>query len=459
MGSTIQEYLASLRGKRVAVLGIGVSNTPLIKMLLRADVEVTACDKRQREDFGGQAEELESLGAELRLGPDYLDGLDHDVIFRTPGLRPDVPQLLAARERGSTITSEMEVFFQVCPCKTIAVTGSDGKTTTTSMCTHIFLAAQRDPTVMIGGTLPALGAGHRVGQGDTIILESCEYCNSFLSFFPTVAVILNVDADHLDFFKDLEDVKHSFRRFAELVPQEGCVVADGDDANTMDALRGLERPMLTFGLEQGDIHCEGLTWEGGFPSFDLIVRGEDLGRIELSVPGVHNVRNALAAAGAALQLGAPFSAIRDGLRAFRGAGRRFEHKGEFHGAAVYDDYAHHPGELSALLTTARSLGYRRVICAFQPHTYTRTKELFDQFVQVLQLPDKVLLAEIFAARETDTLGISSRDLAQRIPGAEFCPTLEEVARRLAQLAQPGDLILTVGAGDIYLAGERLLADQ
>lgn len=155
----------------------------------------------------------------------------------------------------------------------------------------------------------------------------------------------------------------------------------------------------------------------------------------------------------------PFSAIRDGLRDFHGAGRRFEHKGEFHGAAVYDDYAHHPGELQALLTTARSLGYRRVICAFQPHTYTRTKELFDQFVQVLQLPDKVLLAEIFAARETDTLGISSRDLAQRIPGAEFCPTLEEVAQRLAQLAQPGDLILTVGAGDIYLAGERLLAEQ
>lgn len=337
--------------------------------------------------------------------------------------------------------------------------GTHGKTTTTSMCTHIFLAAQRDPTVMIGGTLPALGAGHRVGQGDTIILESCEYCNSFLSFFPTVAVILNVDADHLDFFKDLEDVKRSFRRFAELVPQGGCVVADGDDANTMDALRGLERPMLTFGLEQGDIHCGGLTWEGGFPSFDLIVRGEKLGRIELSVPGVHNVRNALAAAGAALQLGVPFSAIRDGLRDFHGAGRRFEHKGEFHGAAVYDDYAHHPGELQALLTTARSLGYRRVICAFQPHTYTRTKELFDQFVQVLQLPDKVLLAEIFAARETDTLGISSRDLAQRIPGAEFCPTLEEVAQRLAQLAQPGDLILTVGAGDIYLAGERLLAEQ
>ena len=192
---------------------------------------------------------------------------------------------------------------------------------------------------------------------------------------------------------------------------------------------------------------------------DFYIRGSYYAHVSLRVGGKHNVMNALAAASDAYLLGVSGEAVGLGLATFTGAGRRFEYKGSFHGADVYDDYAHHPGELSALLTTARSLGYRRVICAFQPHTYTRTKELFDQFVQVLQLPDKVLLAEIFAARETDTLGISSRDLAQRIPGAEFCPTLEEVARRLAQLAQPGDLILTVGAGDIYLAGERLLADQ
>ena len=335
-------------------------------------------------------------------------------------------------------------------------TGTHGKTTTTSMCTHIFLAAQRDPTVMIGGVLPALGAGHRVGKGDTIILESCEYCNSFLSFFPTVAVILNVDADHLDFFKDLEDVKHSFRRFAQLVPQGGCVVADGDDANTMDALKDLDKPMLTFGLEQGDIHAANLTWNKGLPTFDLIYKGETLGSISLRVPGIHNVRNALAAAGAALQLNVPVEAIREGLYAFGGAGRRFEHKGEYHGAVVYDDYAHHPHELQALLSTVKTLGYQRVICAFQPHTYTRTKELFDDFVEVLKLPDKVLLAEIFAARETDTLGISSKDLADRIPNAEFCPTLEDVTARFKELAQPGDLLITVGAGDIYLAGEALL---
>ena len=266
----------------------------------------------------------------------------------------------------------------------------------------------------------------------------------------------NVDADHLDFFKDLEDVKHSFRRFAQLVPQGGCVVADGDDANTMDALKDLDKPMLTFGLEQGDIHAANLTWNKGLPTFDLIYKGKTLGSISLRVPGIHNVRNALAAAGAALQLNVPVEAIREGLYAFGGAGRRFEHKGEYHGAVVYDDYAHHPHELQALLSTVKTLGYQRVICAFQPHTYTRTKELFDDFVEVLKLPDKVLLAEIFAARETDTLGISSKDLADRIPNAEFCPTLEDVTARFKELAQPGDLLITVGAGDIYLAGEALL---
>ena len=265
-----------------------------------------------------------------------------------------------------------------------------------------------------------------------------------------------MDADHLDFFKDLKDVKHSFRRFAQLVPQGGCVVADGDDANTMDALKDLDKPMLTFGLEQGDIHAANLTWNKGLPTFDLIYKGETLGSISLRVPGIHNVRNALAAAGAALQLNVPVEAIREGLYAFGGAGRRFEHKGEYHGAVVYDDYAHHPHELQALLSTVKTLGYQRVICAFQPHTYTRTKELFDDFVEVLKLPDKVLLAEIFAARETDTLGISSKDLADRIPNAEFCPTLEDVTARFKDLAQPGDLLITVGAGDIYLAGEALL---
>ena len=339
----------------------------------------------------------------------------------------------------------------------LCISGTHGKTTTTSMCTHIAMAAGLDPTVMIGGTLPLLGAGHRVGRGDTIILESCEYCNSFLAFFPTVAVILNIEADHLDFFRDLEDVERSFRRFADLVPQGGRIIANRADANTMAALAGETRPVTTFGLEEGDVHAANLTWEKGLPTFDIVCRGEVYAHVSLKVPGLHNVRNALAAAASALALGVTGEAAARGLEQFRGAGRRFEHKGSFHEAEVYDDYAHHPGELEALLDTARSLGYERIICAFQPHTYTRTAALFDDFVEVLKKPDVTLLAEIFAARETNESGISSRDLAEHIPGARYFATLPEVTQDLRDLARPGDLILTVGAGDIYTVGEALVS--
>ena len=286
------------------------------------------------------------------------------------------------------------------------ISGTHGKTTTTSMATHIFMAAQKDPTVMIGGTLQLLHSGYRVGKGDTIIAESCEYCNSFLSFFPTVAVILNVEADHLDFFKDLGDVEHSFRRFAELVPIGGHVVANMDDSG-----------------------------------------------------GKHNVMNALAAASAAYLLGISGEAVGLGLATFTGAGRRFEYKGSYHGADVYDDYAHHPGELHALLEMAKTLPYKRIICAFQPHTYTRTKALFNDFVKELRVPDVVVLAEIYAAREQNDIGISSMDLSREIPGSVYCPTLDKVTAALARIACPGDLILTVGAGDIFKAGEKLLKEE
>ena len=337
----------------------------------------------------------------------------------------------------------------------LCISGTHGKTTTTSMCTHIAMAASIDPTVMIGGTLPLLGTGHRVGQGKTIILESCEYCNSFLSFYPTVAVILNVEADHLDFFKDLEDVEHSFRAFADLVPPGGTVLANGEDKNAMKAMEG-KPGVLTFGLEKGNFHAENLTWKKGFPTFDLVRDDKVVSKITLRVPGLHNVKNAIAAASAALILGIPGPAIAQGLYDFRGAGRRFEFKGSVKGAMVYDDYAHHPGELKALLDMAETLGYKRIICAFQPHTYTRTKALFDEFVEVLKQPDVTFLAEIFAAREINDVGISSQDLADQIPGARVAPSFAELSNWLYKLAQPGDLILTVGAGNIYTVGDELI---
>ena len=383
-----------------------------------------------------------------------------DCLIRTAAAHNDNPEIAAARARGVPIFERAQAWgalMRKYP-NALCVSGTHGKTTTTSMATHIFMAAQADPTVMIGGTLPMLHAGYRVGKGDTIILESCEYCNSFLNFFPTVAVILNVGEDHLDFFKDLKDIEHSFHAFADLVPQRGYVISNADDQGAREAVAGLSHPVFTFSLADrtADCYARDVAFFDGCASFDVMIHGQLYAHVDLHIPGKHNILNALAAASAAYVLGIPGQAVTRGLEDFHGAGRRFEHKGSYHGAAVYDDYAHHPAELHALLTTARSMGYERVICAFQPHTYTRTKALFDDFVRELQLPDITVLAEIYAAREQNVLGISSRDLAEKIPGSIYCSTLDKVTDTLAGLARPGDLILTVGAGDIFRAGEKLL---
>ena len=452
----IDDYIKP--GRRAHLVGVGgVSMSPLAEVLHGAGMVITGSDMHD----SATVEHLRSLGIHVTVGHRAENVAGAELVIRTAAVHDVNPEIAAAREAGIPVFERAQAWGSIMKHyrNALCISGTHGKTTTTSMCTHIIMAAGLDPTVMIGGTLPLLGAGHRVGRGETIILESCEYCNSFLSFFPTVAVILNIEADHLDFFKDLEDVEHSFRRFADLVPEGGRIIANRDDANTMRTLEGESRPVTTFGLEAGDVHAAGLIWERGLPTFDVVYRGETFAHVSLRVPGVHNVKNALAAAAASIALGVPARAVEEGLNAFRGAGRRLEHKGSFHGAEVFDDYAHHPGELKALLDTARTLGYERVICAFQPHTYTRTAALFDDFAEVLKKPDVTLLAEIFAARETNDIGISSRDLAEQIPGAEYYATLPEVTARLRELARPGDLILTVGAGDIYTAGEALVRGE
>ena len=449
----IRSFIAP--GRRAHLPGIGgVSMAPLAEVLHGAGMVITGSDMRE----SAAVEHLRSLGITVHIGHRAENLGQAELVIRTAAVHDDNPEIAAAHAAGVPVFERAQAWGAIMRGykHALCISGTHGKTTTTSMCTHIIMAAEMDPTVMIGGTLPLLGSGYRVGHGDTIILESCEYCNSFLSFFPTVAVILNIEADHLDFFKDLEDVEKSFRAFADLVPEGGRIIANRDDENTMRTLAGEERPVTTFGLAEGDIHAADLTWNKGLPTFDVVCRDQVYAHVSLSVPGLHNVKNALAAAASAIALGVPGEAVERGLAQFRGAGRRFEHKGTYHGAQVYDDYAHHPGELKALLDTARTLGYERVICAFQPHTYSRTAALFDDFAEVLKKPDVTLLAEIFAARETNDIGISSKDLADRIPGARYCATLPEVTDALRALARPGDLILTVGAGDIYTAGEALV---
>ncbi len=453
----IAAYLAP--GQRAHLVGIGgVSMAPLAEVLHGMGLVITGSDSRQ----SATVEHLQSLGITVHIGHSAENLEDAQLVIRTAAVHDDNPEISGARARGIPVFERAQAWGAIMRSykNALCISGTHGKTTTTSMCTHIIMAAQMDPTVMIGGTLPLLGAGHRVGHGDTIILESCEYCNSFLSFFPTISVILNVDADHLDFFKDLADVEKSFRAFADLVPEAtGVIVANADDENTMFTLQGETRPVVTFGLEQGDVHAENLTYEHGLPTFDILCKGEQYAHVSLQVPGEHNVRNALAAAAASHVLGVPGAAVEKGLWAFRGAGRRFEKKGTVNGADVYDDYAHHPNEVKALLTTAMGLGYKRVICAFQPHTYSRTQALFEEFVEVLSVPDVTLLAEIYAAREDNTLGISSKDLCEKIPGSQYFPTLKALTAHLRELAQPGDLILTVGAGDIYTVGEALVKGE
>jgi len=453
--SELEKYIHP--GARCHLVGIGgVSMSPLAMVLCGAGLSITGSDISE----GPVIDRLRAMGMTVFIGHDAKNVGDAEFVVRTAAARDNNPEIASARERGIPVFERAEAWG--CLMRkyenALCISGTHGKTTTTSMCTHILMAAQRDPTVMIGGTLPLLRSGYRVGKGDTIVMESCEYYNSFLSFSPTIAVILDIEADHLDFFKDLEDVKRSFRAFAELVPEKaGVVVANGDDKNTMDALSGIARRVVTFGLGEGAFaRAENLTQDRNGSEFDVVCGGELYAHISLRIPGLHNVKNALAAAAAVRELGISGADAAEGLRSFGGAARRFEYKGSVNGAPVYDDYAHHPGELKALLDMVSTLGYQRILLAFQPHTYSRTKALFGDFVTQLSRADKLFLAEIYAAREKNTIGISSRDLAEKIPGSRFFPTFEGLEDALRAEAKPGDIVLTVGAGDIYKAGEAVV---
>ncbi len=433
--------------------------SPLAEVLVGMGLVISGSDMNESE----KTAHLRSLGITVHIGH-AAENLESgaDFVVRTAAVHDDNPEIIAAHEKEIPVFERTQAWGAIMRDykNALCISGTHGKTTTTSMSTHILMAAQKDPTVMIGGTLPLLHAGHRVGKGDTIVLESCEYYNSFLSFSPTIAVILNIEADHLDFFKDLEDVKASFRKFASLVPENGYIVANLDDKNTMDALAPLNRELVTFGLtDKADVYAENIERKGAETEFDIMHKGKLFTHVSLRVPGLHNVKNALAAAAAAICLGIDSTAVTYGLAGFTGAGRRFEFKGKFNGADVYDDYAHHPGELKALIDAVEPLGYKRTIVVFQPHTYSRTKALFEDFIVQLRRPDLTYLAEIYAAREKNTLGISSANLAENIPGAKYFKSFDEIEKSLKETAAPGDIILTVGAGDVYKLGESLVASD
>ena len=390
---------------------------------------------------------------------------DIDLVVYTAAIHNDNPELCAARETGIPCMTRAELLGQIMknyPVP-IAVSGTHGKTTTTSMISEIFMNAGMDPTLSIGGILHSIGGNIKIGASDYFVTEACEYTNSFLSFFPKISIILNIDADHLDFFKDINDIRHSFHRFAGLLPENGTLIINGEIPNLSEITDGLNCDIITFGLSRDcDYYPVDITYDTyARPTFKACHNGE--GRtITLGVTGEHNILNSLAAIALADLCGVDADVTHDSLASFTGTDRRFQIKGTVDGVTIIDDYAHHPTEISATLHAARNYPHKKLWCVFQPHTYTRTKALLPEFAKALSLADHVVLADIYAARETDNLGISSRTLQNEIQklgtACDYFPSFEEIEAFLKKNYSAGDLLITMGAGDVVKIGENLLAD-
>ena len=455
MALSIKPYIENK--ETIHLIGIGgVSMNSLATLLLSKGVPVTGSDRQPSEITA----RLEAHGAKITYAHKAENVEGASLIVRTAAVHDDNPEVMRARELGIPVMERAEAGGHLMRDydNVVCLAGTHGKTTSTSMLTLMTMEGGLDPTVMVGSHLPAIDGTLRIGGKGCFVAESCEYCNSFLKFAPTVAVVLNVEEDHLDFFKDLDDIVHSFRAFVELTPMNGLVVVNADDENAMRCVDGLNRRVRSFGLGEGaDVRAVNIRDENGYYRFTVLVDGAVYANVELSVPGRHNMLNALACCAAAEFLGVAGDAAERGLNRFTGSSRRFQKIGRMaSGATVVDDYAHHPNEMRATLTAAKEMGYDRILCAFQSHTYTRTKALFGDFVEALGLCDQAVLAPIYAAREQNTVGISSHDLAREVPGAIALDSFEEIAAYLREQAGPNDLVLTMGAGNINEVGPMLV---
>ena len=445
-------------------IGIGgISMSGLASILLNQHFKVSGSDAHESD----LTKQLEAEGAILYYGQ-RASNLDDtpDLVVYTAAIHPDNPEYAAAVAKQIPMLSRAELLGQMMHnFKTpVAISGTHGKTTTTSMTSYIFLEADMDPTISVGGILDAIGGNIRVGGHDTFLTEACEYTNSFLHFFPKISVILNIDADHLDFFKDLDDIRHSFRKFAQLLPDDGTLIVNSEIEHLDQLTKGLTCKIVTYGMDaSSDYYASNITFdEFAHPSFDCYKGDTLLGHFVLHVPGIHNVSNALASIALADQMGVSMEHTRIGLEKFGGTKRRFEKKGEIGGVTIIDDYAHHPTEIEATLHAAHNYPHKKLWCVFQPHTYTRTKALMDDFAKALTLADHVVLADIYAARETDTLGISSSMLAEKVNAlggcADYFDSFDKIETCLLENCKPGDVLITMGAGDVVKIGEKLLGE-
>ena len=440
----------------------GISMSALAEIMISRGFTVTGSDSHESKI----TDHLESLGAKIfynQVAGNISSNID--VLIYTAAIKQDNPELVKAKELGIPLLTRAEFLGQIMlnyPMA-IGVSGTHGKTTTTSMLSQIMLEWNTDPTILVGGIMPAIHGNTRVGHSDKLITEACEYTNSFLSFKPNMAIILNVAADHLDFFKDLDDIRHSFRKFAELVPDDGFLVINSDIDNLEYFTDGLKCKVITVGSDpaKSDYSAANIEFDQfAKGSYDLVVNGEKSFHVALNVTGEHNIYNSLAAIAAAHAMGISDENIKAGLTQYGGTDRRFQYKGKVGDVTIIDDYAHHPDEITATIKTAKHYPHKKMWVVFQPHTYSRTKSLLPEFGKALKEADAVVLADIYAAREKDTLGVSSLDVKKEIEkyGTEvhYYPSFSEIENFLLESCSPGDLLITMGAGDVVKIGEHLL---
>ena len=450
----------------VHFIGIGgISMSGLAEILLAEGFTVSGSDNQESD----LVDKLRSLGADIAIGQSAANITDDiDLVIYTAAVHEDNPELSEVRRRNLPALSRAEFLGQLMFNyeTSIAVSGTHGKTTTTSMISEVLLENDMDPTISVGGILRSIGGNVRVGNSGIFITEACEYTNSFLNFYPRIGVILNIEEDHLDFFKDLKDIRRSFHEFARRLPEkDGILIINGEIPDYEDIIEGLNCRVITYGIGEGyDYSAVNLHYDEFVRgSFDLVKDGQITAHFGLGVTGKHNVSNALPVIALGDILHIPISAIRKGLLSFSGTDRRFEFKGSCHGFTVIDDYAHHPTEITATLKTARRYPHSSTWCVFQPHTYTRTRAFFDQFAKALCIADHVILADIYAARETDTLGISSEALAQAVRecggDAVYLPSFQAIEEYLLSHCRKGDLVITMGAGNVVDVAEHLLSRQ
>lgn len=441
--------------KKIHFIGIGGSGMcPLAEILHSEGFELTGSDCNESDTL----QRIRSYNIPVFMGHKAENVTGTQLVVYTAAVKDDNPELISARQQGIPCI-ERSIMLGIVTRRynrSIAVSGTHGKTSTTAMLSQVLIGSGFDPSAIIGGKLPFIGGNSYVGQSDIIVCEACEYVDTFLELTPYISIILNVDADHLDYFKNLDNIKKSFNKFARQT--SGLLVINGDDENTVDAVKDVDIQKITFGFNStNDYYAENVTTvHGAFSKFDFMSKGEKLCEIELTVPGKHNTYNALAAAATAAYLGATPKEISEHLHKFSGVHRRFEVLGKPQGITVADDFAHHPTELTATLTAAMDMGFNKVWAIFQPHTYSRTSMLLDDFATALSIPDVAIISEILAVRETNTYDIYNTDLGAKIEGSVCIDSFEDITDYIVKNAKVGDLVLTMGGGNVYMCANMIL---